>query len=210
MLFRSVVTQDIEESIALNENKKKEEDEKRKREREEEARKKRAEDEQARLERERLEKERAEQERLAEEKRKKEQAIKDKVANAFQGGAKQEGQSGNAEVGLGSQGSPQGNSTQGATQGSAGYGTFDLGGRGIRGSLPRPAFSVNESGIVVVTITVDEAGKVINAIVGQGTTTPSTHLRNAAINAAKKALFESKQGQATQTGTITYRFDSDN
>ncbi|MGL4293005.1 MAG: TonB family protein [Bacteroidales bacterium] len=188
-----IVTQDTEESLRLAEAKKKEQQEK----------------ERIRKEEERKRKEEAERKRLEEEKKKKEAAIKNKVANVFQNASKT-GTQGSATEGTASKGSPQGNSDTGATSGSPGYGSYDLGGRGLRGSLPRPSFSVNESGKVVVNITVDESGKVINAIVGRGTTTTSAELRNRAMEAARKALFETKSGVTTQSGTITYYFDSDN
>lgn len=205
-----LITQNDQESVALNAAEKKAEEAKKKKQQEELTKKQKEEQERVRREQERVDAERREQERLAEEKRKREEAIRNKVANAFQGGATQTGQSGTASAGIGAQGSPDGNSTIGASSGSPGYGSYDLGGRGIRGSLPRPAFRVNESGKVVVTITVDENGKVINALIGQGTETANTQLRQAAVDAAKRALFEAKAGQATQTGTITYIFDSNN
>lgn len=203
-----VVTQDIEESLALAKAEKKAKEEKEKIRREEE-RKKTEEAERIRKEEEKRKAEEAERLRIAEEKRRKEQAIKNKVANAFQGSA-QTGQSGTATSGTGAQGNPFGNSATGANSGNAGYGSYDLGGRGIRGGLPKPSFAVNESGVVVVSITVNDEGKVINAIVGRGTTTSSAVLRNSALAAAKKALFEVKSDVPTQNGTITYRFDSDN
>ena len=153
--------------------------------------------------------EEAEKLRIAEEKKRKEDAIRNKVNNAFAGGT-QAGQHGTADAGTGAQGNPFGNSDRGAMSGNAGWGDFDLGGRGIRGSLPKPNFNVNESGVVVVSITVNEEGKVINALIGRGTTTSSAQLRNSALAAAKKAVFEVKSDVPTQTGTITYRFDSDN
>ncbi len=191
-----MVTQDLEETVALADAKKKEQEK----------------------EKQRLEAEKQERERqLAEEKRRKEEeerkrkeaAIQNKVANVFQN-ASQNVNAGSSVEGEGAKGSPTGNASTGALSGSAGYGSYDLGGRGIRGGLPRPSFSSNESGIVVVSITVNADGKVTHAIVGQGTTTTSATLRQNALTAAKKALFETKANTHSQTGTITYRFDSDN
>lgn len=188
-----VVTQDTEESLKLAEATKKAKEEKERLRREEEKRRK----------------EEAERRRIEEEKKKKEAAIKNKVTNVFQNSSKTASQ-GSSTQGTSAKGNPFGNSDTGATSGSPGYGNYDLGGRGIRGGLPRPSFSVNESGKVVVSITVNEEGKVTNAIIGQGTTTTSTQLRNSALTAARKALFEVKSGVITQNGTITYYFDSDN
>lgn len=189
-----VVTQDTEESLKLAAAEKKAREEKEKIRREEEKRRK----------------EEAEKRRIEEEKKKKEAAIRNKVTNVFQNASNTAASQGAASEGTAAKGNPFGNSDTGAQSGSPGYGSFDLGGRGIKGSLPRPSFSVNESGKVVVSITVDEAGKVTSATVGQGTTTTSAQLRNSALAAAKKALFETKSGTISQSGTITYRFDSDN
>lgn len=202
-----VVTQEVEDAPAIAEAKKKKEKEKEKK-REEEAKKKAAEQERIKQE-EKRKAEEAEQLRIAQEKKRKEEAIRNKVNNAFAGGA-QAGQHGTASSGSGAQGNPFGNSDKGANAGNAGWGDYDLGGRGIRGGLPKPNFTVNESGVVVVSITVNEDGKVINAIVARGTTTSSAQLRNSALTAAKKAVFEVKSDIPTQSGTITYRFDSDN
>ena len=111
-------------------------------------------------------------------------------------------------TGSGMEGSTQGNSTTGAKDGSGGYGTFNLNGRSIgEGGLPRPVYNVQEEGIVVVTITVNPAGAVINAEVNlKETRTTNTALRKAAIDAAKKARFNTVSGLNNQVGTITYNF----
>ena len=110
----------------------------------------------------------------------------------------------------GLQGSPDGNSQTGAVSGSPGYGEFDLGGRGLVGSLPRPSFNANLSGKVVVYITVDASGIVKSANIGRGTTISDQSLRNAAREAALKARFKSISGTSLTPGTITYYFDSNN
>ena len=110
----------------------------------------------------------------------------------------------------GAQGAANGNSTTGATSGSAGYGEFDLGGRGMIGSLPRPAFDKNTSGKVVVFITVDAAGVVKSATIGQGTTISDQQIRNAAKEAALRARFKAVSGNSLTPGKITYYFDSNN
>ena len=110
----------------------------------------------------------------------------------------------------GVQGDVNGNSSTGAATGSAGYGEFDLGGRGIVGALPRPRYNINVSGKVVVLITVDAAGNVKSATIGKGTTTSSRELREAAVEAAKQAHFKAVSGTSITAGTITYYFDSNN
>lgn len=133
----------------------------------------------------------------------KRQAINNQMAGLFNN----KGTGNNA----GTQGDAHGNSMTGATSGSAGYGEFDLGGRGMVGALPRPQYNVNESGKVVVLISVDASGKVISATAsGKGTTTGSRVLRAASEEAAMKAKFKAVSGTSIVTGTITYYFDSNN
>lgn len=142
-----------------------------------------------------------------EARRKAEEEAKRKAINSLIAGALNNNGSG-GESGL--QGSPNGNSNVGATQGSAGYGDFDLGGRGMIGSLPKPVFNANITGKVVVNITVDAAGIVKSASIGQGTTVSDISLRNAAKEAALKARFKPIQGTSMTPGRITYYFDSNN
>ena len=106
----------------------------------------------------------------------------------------------------GTPGSANGNSTQGKPQGTAGYGTWDLGGRDMLGELPRPAYGVQEEGRVVVTITVDPEGNVIDTRINNRTNTTNLQLRNAAITAARQTKFNAIGGENNQTGTITYYF----
>ena len=109
--------------------------------------------------------------------------------------------------GTGIQGSPTGNAPEGASSGTGGYGTFDLGGRSIgQGGLPRPAYNVQDEGIVVVSITVNPAGHVIATRIDRKTNTINSALRKAAEDAAKKARFNKVEGLNNQTGTITYYF----
>lgn len=135
-----------------------------------------------------------------------EETARRKVAGAFGKGAKMDGSGDNA--GIGSQGSLQGNTQTGAASGSAGYGTFDLGGRSIgKGGLPKPVYNVQDEGKVVVTITVNPAGRVIATSINRQTNTVNPALRKAAEDAAKKAYFNAVQGVDNQTGTITYYFN---
>lgn len=140
----------------------------------------------------------------AEEEAKKRAAAKNLVAGALGKN------SGTGTTANGVQGSVNGNSATGASRGNAGYGKYDLGGRGIVGSLPKPSFNVNASGTVVVRITVNSNGEVISATPTTGTTTADQTLRNTALNAAKKARFKTAEGAGNQVGTITYFFDSNN
>jgi TonB family protein len=112
--------------------------------------------------------------------------------------------------GDGNQGDPNGadtdNYTGGTGQGSGGVG-YSLAGRKPK-ALPKPVYTSNEQGIVVVKITVDRNGKVIAAIPGaKGSTTMDSALLNAAKNAALNTKFNQKtSAPSKQTGTITYHF----
>ena len=88
-----------------------------------------------------------------------------------------------------------------------------LQGRTVLGTLPRPSYSVQNSGIVVVTIWVDQYGTVQKAVAcADGTTVTDNELWDAARKAALGAHFNmSADAPALQQGTITYRFSlSDN
>lgn len=111
----------------------------------------------------------------------------------------------------GLQGSADGNSTTGAASGSPGYGNYDLGGRGMVGSLPRPEFNKNISGTMVVTIWVDSEGNVKEAHAGaKGSTISDLQIRVASEQAAMKAKFAKTEAKGLTQGTITYYFDSNN
>ena len=145
---------------------------------------------------------RAEQERQAAEE------AQNLMANAFgrsstmQASAPTEN---NTDV-TGTPGSETGNSTQGKTTGTGGWGTWDLNGRDI-GDFVRPAYNgIQEEGRVVVSITVDPSGKVIDTRINNRTNTTNLQLRNAAIEAARRTTFNAIGGENNQTGTITYYF----
>ena len=155
----------------------------------------------------------AEAKRLAEEKAERErkaaeEAARKRVSGAFGKGAQMEGNKGTSAGGTGTEGSKERNSSTGAKTGTGGYGTFDLGGRSLgTGSLPKPAYNVQEEGRVVVNITVNPAGQVISTGINPQTNTVSSALRKAAEDAAKKARFNTVDGVTNQTGTITYYFN---
>lgn len=187
---QEVVTQDHEESLKLAEADKKAREEKERLRKEEEKRRKEAE----------------EKRRIEEERKKKEAAIRNRVNNVFQSASKTGAQGTASEGTASSKGNPFGNSDTGAQSGSPGYGTYDLGGRGLVGNLPTPSFPNNEPSKVVVVIIVDESGKVTAVSIGQGTTSTDAQLRQSALAAARKAVFEVKSGASPQRGTITYHF----
>lgn len=192
-----LLTQDLEESVSLDEQKK--EEEMRKKAEEEKKRKEAEEQERIRKEKE------AEAKRIAEERRKQAEAISNKVAGAFGIGAAEGNSQGNATEGIGNQGSPFGNSDHGEDEGIGGYGSFNLNGRSLgAGGLPRPAYTIQEEGKIVINITVNPKGYVIFAEIGRGTNIDNASMRKSALDAAKKATFNSISGANNQSGTITY------
>ena len=231
-----LIAQNIEDAPALAAEKKKKEEEA-KRKAEEEARKKKQAEEAKRVEDARLKAEadakakakaEAEAKAKAEEeaKRKAEEEARRKAEEEARRKAEEEARkraaaqnlvtgafgknSGTGNTANGVQGSVGGNNPTGASRGNAGYGDYDLGGRGIVGSLPKPTFNVNANGKVVVRITVNGNGQVIAAEPTSGTTISNQTVRSAAVEAAKKARFAVKEGAGNVTGTITYYFDSNN
>ena len=97
-------------------------------------------------------------------------------------------------------GHSQGNTDSGPVTGQP---SVRLEGRSVVGSLPKPKYEVNKSGVVVVKIVVDETGKVTNAIPGQsGTTVNDPTLWQAAKTAALKARFSPTSNSST-TGSGT-------
>ena len=101
-------------------------------------------------------------------------------------------------------GAPEG-SHDGTGQSDSGI-AYDLSGRSVVGKLPKPFYPGNESGKVVVDVTVDASGRVTYASYrAQGSTTNSKRLVDAAVEAARKARFSSSES-LMQTGTITYVF----
>lgn len=190
---QEIMTQNLEETVALKPETKSPEEVETKKPEKTEAEKA----EEAR----RLAEAKAERER-----KEAEEAARRKVAGAFGKGA-QMGSKGNAE-GTGIQGSPAGNAPEGATTGVGGYGTFSLNGRSIgAGGLPKPVYNVQDEGMVVVNITVNPAGQVIATSINLKTNTVNSALRKAAEDAARKARFNAVDGLNNQSGTITYYFN---
>ena len=102
-------------------------------------------------------------------------------------------------------GHPKGNTSVGKTEGAP---NAHLKGRNVLGALPRPSYTVQDDGIVVVDIWVDNYGNVTKAVPGaKGTTVSNQTLWAAARAAAMKAHFnQSADAPALQQGTITYIF----
>ena len=98
-----------------------------------------------------------------------------------------------------------GNTKVGETSGEP---QANLKGRTHNSTLPRPSYSVQKEGRVVVDIWVDNYGTVQKAVAGaEGTTVTDSDMWNAARKAAMKASFNmSADAPAMQKGTITYIF----
>lgn len=89
-------------------------------------------------------------------------------------------------------------------EGSDGENKWSLKGRGLVGSLPKPANTFKQAGKVVVQISVDAAGNVAEAVVVGGDISDKATIQ-LAVDAAKKAKFTSDKN-IKQVGTITYTF----
>lgn len=224
----SIKTQDYDEApeIKSAEKLKKEQEEKLKKQQEQEARKKLLEEERkSKEEADRIAKAEAEAKRQVElEKKRKEDEerkkheeqqrianeARNKVGSAFGKSNSNSSSEGDAG-GSGNQGyvtgDPNSKNRSGSGLGNSGTG-FDLTGRSLVGSLPQPNYGIQEEGIVVVQITVDKYGKVVSAEFQlKGSTSQNSTLKKAAIDAAKKAKFNSDtNASAFQKGTITYHF----
>lgn len=211
---QQVLTQNTDEAPAISaQEKARQEEQKRIAEQE---RQRQAEIErQRKAEQERQRQEELERQRIAElERQKREQqaaAARNAVSGAFSNSGSNS-QSAGDTGGSGTQGAltgdPNATNRTGTGLGSSGSG-FSLQGRNLIGSLPKPVYNVQESGRVVVRIVVDREGRVTHAEHRlQGSTTTSSALINAAIDAARKARFNSDpNATSSQEGTITYVFD---
>jgi len=168
--------------------------------------------EEAEAERKRIEQETAERLKREEEQRRIDQT-RARAQSAF-GNASNTGTTGQSEGiagGQGNQGTPSG--TPGAPNYGPGGGTgnnpvsYDLGGRRAQ-TLPLPTYDIQVEGNVIVEVTVDKSGKVINAVAGRpGSTTLDATLLRIAREAALKATFDSSSdATGIQKGTITYNF----
>ena len=166
------------------------------------------------LEAERIRKEQEEIERKrVEAEQKREAEITDRMKKALED-SKNAGTSSTGEGvagGAGNQGVPSGdvnsqNRGEGGGTGTSGI-SYDLGGRGVQ-RLPLPKYDYQEAGRVVVEVSVDRSGKVIQAVAGiKGSTTLNEDLLKAAKEAAMQAQFQAKpDAPPTQKGTITYNF----
>lgn len=117
------------------------------------------------------------------------------------------GQGRGGSGGEGAGGGSGGGKGTGIGQGSGPGYSFKLDGRSIL-SLPKPEYTNQVEGDVVVEVTVDKDGKVIQANPGyRGSTTLDENLLQLAKKAALSARFDrNPNAPAVQKGTITYKF----
>lgn len=102
-------------------------------------------------------------------------------------------------------GTSQGNGQKGnpVGHGSSGGNSWNLSGRGIKGTLPQPANTFNQEGRVIIEIRVNAAGNIVSAVV-KGGNISDKQTQQLALEAARKAKFT--EGDHDQIGTITYNF----
>lgn len=211
---QQVLTQNTEEAPAISaQEKARQEEQKRIAEQE---RQRQAEIErQRKAEQERQRQEELERQRIAELERQKREQQAAFARNAVSGALSNSGSNSQSAGDTGSSGTqgaltgdPNATNRTGTGLGSKGD-EYSLQGRNLIGSLPKPVYNVQESGRVVVRIVVDREGRVTHAEHRlQGSTTTSSALINAAIDAARKARFNSDpNATSSQEGTITYVFD---
>ncbi|HPW89838.1 MAG TPA: TonB family protein [Paludibacteraceae bacterium] len=103
-------------------------------------------------------------------------------------------------------GSTVGDAMQGnpAGSGSSGGHSWSLAGRSLSGGLPKPAYSGQQEGRVVVKIRVDRAGNVTDVSIDPVSNISDKELRDASLQAAKRTKFT--PGSDVAIGTITYQF----
>jgi colicin import membrane protein len=134
---------------------------------------------------------------------------KNALANSKNAGTNSAGEG--VAGGPGNQGVPSGSVDSKVRGEGSGLGdkgvSFDLQGRGFQ-ALPKPRYDYQGEGRVVVEISVDRQGKVVQAIPGiRGSTALDEYLLRVAKEAALAASFEVKpDAPAVQKGTITYIF----
>lgn len=225
---QDLITQKVEEAPEINVQKNREEEAERKRldeierlRKAELERKRKVEIEKQRIEEERLRQEEIERQRIADEERKRkeaEQKKRDDISNRMKKSFGGEGNTGKntsegVREGIGNQGVKTGAVDSGDRTmiHSSGNGiSYSLEGRSVVGTLKRPQYPGQNSGKVVVSITVNKEGRVVSAIAGvRGSTTMDSKLLEAARKASLTARFNKLSDPAapiSQKGTITYIF----
>jgi len=225
---QNLITQELEEAAEIAAQKAKDEAAEQKRlkqiedKRLEEIEKQRlAELEKERIENERLRQLELERIRKAEQEKKRQEEqqrqrndINRRMQRSFGGQGDSAGnESEGVREGIGNQGNKTGNenSQNRSMDSSSGTGvSYSLAGRSVIGALKEPSYPGQNSGKVVVQITVNKEGRVVSAVPGvRGSTTMDSKLLDAAKKAAMTARFNKlndPNAAISQKGTITYVF----
>ena len=205
------ITQELEESIRLKkiEKEKREADEAEERERIIEEAVAKAEEERIKVEAEKQAKIKAEAERIQKEKDDKKRKLDALMGGLNKSEGTNTGGQGNDNIG-GDKGKVTGDlnaSGYYGNGGSGGNGDYQLGNREAL-NRPKPDYECEEEGLVVVTIEVNRAGKVIKATPGtKGSTNTAECLLSQAKTAALKTTWEpDPKAGIKQIGIIKYRF----
>lgn len=74
--------------------------------------------------------------------------------------------------------------------------------------LPIPIYLCEDGGKIVINITVNELGKVIDTYVNTSSTSTNECLIESALEYAKQAKFNASPGKKSQLGSITFNFVS--
>ena len=72
--------------------------------------------------------------------------------------------------------------------------------------LPIPIYLCEDGGIIIVNITVDEEGNVVDTYVNSSSTSTNECLIESALEYAKQAKFNDSPGKKSQLGSITFNF----
>jgi TonB family protein len=72
---------------------------------------------------------------------------------------------------------------------------------------PIPTYRCKTNGVVVVLVTIDELGKVVDARIQEGSSSSNTCLREESVEYAKKWRFDYSSSKRKQDGTITFTFN---
>ncbi len=145
----------------------------------------------------------------SEEKKEEKPEVNENLQKAFEkmGSAQSSGGSEGDDDVPGDKGQTDGVKNGGAyVGGGTGDGNYYLKGRAAL-SKPKPDYTCQEEGKVVVIIKVDRKGKTVSAKVGKGTTNMAECLTKRAIEAAMRTKWEpDSNAPFEQQGSITYHF----
>jgi tRNA pseudouridine55 synthase len=72
---------------------------------------------------------------------------------------------------------------------------------------PIPTYRCKTNGVVVVLVTIDEAGKVVDARIQEASSSTNTCLREESVKYASKWRFDYSGSKRKQDGTITFTFN---